>query len=72
MYSSVTFDELAIRAYVSRKRRAAIVRGTAIGSPVLGMLYRGDNRALLWESNPANPESIPCPATIFATVATMI
>ena len=70
--TSITFDELQLRAYVSRKQGAAMVRGLE-GQP-LGFLLRvgGRCKRLQWQPNPNLCNPPLCPLEVFAIVATMI
>lgn len=72
MISSITFDELAVQAVVSRHRHGAVVRRTD-GKP-MGLLCRTAGRcsALIWHVNPSLSKPTPCPLEVFAIVATMI
>ncbi len=72
--STITFDDLSVRAYVLRYRRTALVRPMQAGWPPLGALRRINGRCatLLWEPNEAYDVPPKCPLEVFATVATMI
>lgn len=73
MFSSITFDEYKLRAFVARRRRAAIVSDITSGH-ALGLLHRigGRSNALVWEPNPNPVKTEPLPLAVFATVSTMI
>lgn len=74
MISTVTFDELGLRAFVSRKRHYCILRSTK-SNLSLGLLRRTAGRcsALLYDPGPLGAKALPrCPVEVFATVATMI
>lgn len=66
--TSITFDELGVRAHVWRRAGKAVVSDT-IHHKVLGTLSRHYRGALNWESYAC---VTACPIEVFNTVATMI
>lgn len=71
-FSSITFDELGLRAHVSRSRRTAGVFDL-MTQKTIGVLIRRPEGRIDWQSLPEIGQSeVPCPIEIFDVVCTMI